>query len=71
VPAGVGEDDEGQKDTKRQIDSAVRRAREEGADEDWGPGVPVSRARPESIVGNASPELLAFSRFLAGGGGGQ
>lgn len=64
IPAGVGEDSKDQKDTKSQIDRAIRASRQ--GDEDWGPGRAIAKARPESILGNALEE---FSRFLALHGG--
>ena len=60
MPAGVGEDSKGQKDTKSAIDRAIRSSR--AGDDEWGPGKAISKTRPESILGNA---LTEFSRFLA------
>lgn len=47
LPAGVGEDDSDQKDTKKEIDKAIKGAE---PDDEWGPGQRISKDRP---VGNA------------------
>lgn len=60
MPAGVGEDSKGQKDSKSAIDKAIRSSR--AGDEEWGPGKAIAKTRPESILRNALEE---FSRFLA------
>ena len=81
VPANVGEEDEDQTDTAVGIKAAVRESMAEGDDGDkegweWGPGRPIAKDRPESILDNTqgpqrwtgadhSPALEEFSRFLA------
>lgn len=78
TPANVGEGDKGQKRTKAAIDRAVAASRKAGG---TAPRRRIAKKRPTSILGNAtngklphgegvslvpvSPDLLAFSRFLA------
>ncbi len=62
IPANVGEDDKGQKDTKSSITDSIRSSQKRAGDEeDWGPGQAISKDRPESIL---NQELLEFSHFL-------
>jgi hypothetical protein len=49
VPANVGESGAGQKDTQSSIRRAVRVSVGRAGD-DWGPGVPIRKRRPEGIV---------------------
>jgi SPP1 gp7 family putative phage head morphogenesis protein len=53
LPAGLGEDDSDQIDTKRGINKALEEA---GEDDDWGPDIAISRDRPEGIF-NADENL--------------
>lgn len=55
LPAGLGEDDSDQIDTKRGINKALKDA---GEDDDWGPNVVISRDRPEGIF---NEEYLLFN----------
>lgn len=54
IPANVGEDQSGQKDTKGQIDKAVKTSERRAGDE-FSTGSPVTRDRPESIVNRVQP----------------
>lgn len=76
IPSNVGEDEENQKRSQSAIETAIRAASRPGKDddeegEDWGPGAPISKDRPESILNaNYTPELLAFSRWVTEEGNG-
>jgi SPP1 gp7 family putative phage head morphogenesis protein len=71
MPANVGEDDEDQKRSAREIEAAVRDSQEAG-DDDF--DVEVSTVRPtrnmgtqflpEILAGNLPPSLIEFSRLL-------
>lgn len=51
LPAGVGEDDDKQKDTKREIDRAIRESVKRGSDDDWVGGEKrIGKVRPKSIL---------------------
>lgn len=49
IPANVGEDEEDQKRSKGEINSAIKESLK-ASDDDWGPGATISRSRPESIL---------------------
>lgn len=57
MPAGVGESDEGQKDTKDEIEAAIKAAY---GDDYEGPD--IAEERPQGIL---NQELLEFSRWVA------
>ena len=64
LPANTGEDTENQKDTKKEIERAIRESTEGG--DEWGPPS-VSKERPQSIFNQRMQlpfALLEFSRFV-------
>jgi SPP1 gp7 family putative phage head morphogenesis protein len=74
IPANVGEDTSGQKDTKKQIEVAVKasiRAGEDGAE--WGPGASIAKTRPsrnEESTAIATLDAFLINSFCATGIGG-
>ena len=67
IPANVGEDGEGQKDTKSSIDRALSKSqRDEGGG--WGPGQAISRSRPEALLNFSRALQNAFCPTGEGGG---
>lgn len=69
LPANVAEDKEDQQRGQKTVEKAIRRSQEEG-DDDFGPGVPISKERPRSVLNAVDRFSAAFNRFCPTGEGG-
>lgn len=64
--AGVSEDTSDQKATKARILKAVDASKKAAGGKDgWGPGRPVSEARPQSVLNVTHADLAVLGRFLS------
>ena len=73
IPAGLGEDDDDQKISKKEIEVAVKESQKLGKDaDDWGPAEKISKKRPESILNTLTrfAMLLDLNSFCPTGAGG-